>query len=262
MTSNSLFHYTDIAAIASIVKNKRMWLSNTAFLNDSQELIEGYNVLSAQLDIFIAELKSKEVEVPRGAWVIKGAFDSATEAGCDHNIFTCSFSRAANLLSQWRAYGSFAIEFSRSQLERKYNLYECVYNDDEKISKAKSILVEHSDSLSVGLDDDFEDALDVRFEKFLVFMKTAGMFKNKNFGAESEVRIIEAGYHAEEILYRACGDYLVPYIELIVPKESIVSIHIGPIANQALAEASLVSLLRSNDMLNVTIVRSDIPYRS
>lgn len=262
MISDSLYHYTDIAAVASIIKTQKIWLSNTGFLNDSQELIEGYKILSSQLDFFISDLESKQNEVPRGAWVIKGAFDSNSEVAFDHNIFTCSFSRAANLLSQWRAYGGFAIEFSRSQLERHYNLYDCFYSDDDKVRKAKAILAKHSDSLSVGLDDDQEDVLDVHFEEFLVFMKTAGMFKNKNFEAESEVRMIEAGYHAEEILYRARGDYLVPYIEMIVPKESILSIHIGPIANQALAEASLASLLRSNDMPNVNIIKSDIPYRS
>ncbi|SDU57991.1 DUF2971 domain-containing protein [Pseudomonas mandelii] len=220
MTSDSLYHYTDIAAIASIVKNKKLRLSNTGFLNDSQELIEGYRILSTQLDLFIADLVSKEVEVPRGAWIIKGAFNANAENKFDHNIYTCSFSRAANLLSQWRAYGSFAIEFSRSQLECKYNLYECIYNDDEKNGKAQSILEKHSDSLSIGLDEDPDDILDVHFEEFLDFMKTAGMFKNKYFQAESEVRMVEAGYHADEILYRARGDHLVPYMELTVPKES------------------------------------------
>ena len=36
-SDNSLFHYTDIAAVASIIKNNKLWLTNIGFLNDSQE---------------------------------------------------------------------------------------------------------------------------------------------------------------------------------------------------------------------------------
>ena len=37
----SLFHYTDIGAVASIIKNNVLWLTDSQFLNDTQELHDG-----------------------------------------------------------------------------------------------------------------------------------------------------------------------------------------------------------------------------
>ncbi|MNN83975.1 hypothetical protein D3C81_2010850 [compost metagenome] len=64
------------------------------------------------------------------------------------------------------------------------------------------------------------------------------------------------------VLHRSRGNYLVPYIELPIGSESISAIHIGPIADQSLAERSLKSLLRSCDMGHIPIYKSNIPYRA
>lgn len=39
--AETLFHYTDIGAVSSILRNKKFWLTHVEFLNDSEELHDG-----------------------------------------------------------------------------------------------------------------------------------------------------------------------------------------------------------------------------
>ena len=41
----SLFHYTNVHAVQSILSNKKIWLTDIRYLNDSQELHDGFSVL-------------------------------------------------------------------------------------------------------------------------------------------------------------------------------------------------------------------------
>jgi len=59
-----LFHYTDADAVKSIIENERLWFTDFRFLNDSQELHEGFAVLAEILndpnDALLNKFPSKE----------------------------------------------------------------------------------------------------------------------------------------------------------------------------------------------------------
>ncbi len=109
------------------------------------------------------------------------------------------------------------------------------------------------------LDIEVDEKLDP-LRKFMVDIST---LKSSHFQAESEVRMIESSdYELTGVNYRAKGDYLIPYLEKTFDLSCVKSVHIGPVADQDIAERSLYSLLRSCGLRDVPIVRSDIPYRS
>lgn len=255
----SLFHYSDIGAIASIIKNRKLWLTNIGFLNDYEEMFEGVRCIKAQYEKYdFSDFSNTGENFSKGFLI--GVLGSLS-ADIDSFVFTCSFSRASNLLSQWRGYGNFAVEFSRDVIEADYLLVECIYTQIKKNREAKRLI-----GAVVG---DFrgwnsEDHDKYQYEAAITKLKTGAVaFKNKHFEAEHEVRLIVSGVDDKSsIFHRARGDYLVPFIELPISAESITAIHIGPIANQSLAERSLKSLLKSCDMSGVPIVKSKIPYRA
>lgn len=251
---DALFHYTDIGAVASIIKNRKLWLSNAAFQNDSQEMLEGYDFLRKSIDDYGKTPDVEENNEP--FWYLQGVLAHVETSKYSHDIFTCSFSRAPDLLSQWRAYGSFAIEFSRGALSEAYKLYDCVYDASQKTKVALELMNEFflaHRQLKISGDER-------RLKALRPLIKAMGTFKSQHFEAEHEVRLIESG--AGGVLHRPRNNHLIPYIEMDFNPEAILSIHIGPVPNQDLTEASIVSLLRNNGLRDVPIVRSVIPYRS
>lgn len=255
-----LFHYTDLGAIASIVKSRKLWLTNISYLNDTDEMKNGARCLLNQYNKLAAEEdQPPERAFATGFLAVALARMNAQEA--DHSVFTCSFSRAPNLLSQWRGYGNFAVEFSRAQLEKKHRLLDCVYSDVKKRAEAKKVV----SNLVAAFNDVATNGttMEKAGEAADELSVSAGRFKNKHFSAEKEVRLVVAGAHeCSEVMYRSRGEYLVPYLEVEVSPESIAAIHIGPIADQALAERSIKSLLRSCGYIGIQVVKSDIPYRA
>ncbi len=253
----SLFHYTDINAVASILKYKKLWLTNIGYLNDSKEFHEGMSIFSKIVRGFKVDKKFAEKSD-----YIRGMLDGIINVHKvlpDVNLYTCSFSKAPDLLSQWRAYGNFAIEFSRKKIELKHSIHDCRYTLEEKEEVCRrgiDNLISHRFSLD-GRSEEFDvDPL----RKFMVDIST---LKSTHFQAESEVRmIVGSDYEMTGVNFRGRGDYLVPYLEREFDPDSVKAVHIGPIADQDIAERSLLSLLRSCGLNNVSIKRSDIPFRS
>lgn len=254
---DSLFHYTDVNAVASILRNRKLWLTNIGFLNDSKEFHDGMSILSR-----IVEELEVDYEDNDGRRRFQGYLEGIIEANNafpDRNLYTCSFSKVPNLLSQWRAYGNFAIEFSRAQMELTHAIYDCRYTAEEKEGACRNGIDALFSQKAAFLNGVGEfDITPLR--KFMLLIST---LKNSHFQAESEVRLIESSdYEMTGVNYRSRGDYLIPYLEKEFDLACIKAIHIGPVANQDLAEISIYSLLRSCGLREIPIVRSDIPFRS
>ncbi|MEW4951464.1 DUF2971 domain-containing protein [Pseudomonas asiatica] len=252
---DSLFHYTDINAVCSIVKNRKIWLTNVGFLNDSREFHDGMSVVADILNTYDLENFSS-IEQAKKVGYLKGLTD-AYKVLPDVNMYTCSFSRAPNLLSQWRAYGNFAIEFSRLALEKVGALYDCCYMPKEKeeiCRRSFELLAERQSRKPIGEYDP---------EPLRDFMLGLLALKNMHFREEHEVRMVDtATYEMTEVKFRSRGDFLIPYLEKEFGDNCIKALHIGPIANQDLAKRSLDLLLRSCGLRDLPVYLSDIPFRS
>jgi hypothetical protein len=272
--SGSLFHYTDIGAVRAILENCELWLTDLRFLNDAQELNDGV--------VFILDALGKERKDFNGLGehfddavkLLTSSFDDHISVWIDDEpTFVCSFSEAGDQLSQWRAYGGYAIEFDRAALSADLELFDCVYDRVKKIDIAEDLV----DQSIHGLAADFKlydgsagpDSLDFLYS----LVRTASTFKNESFYEEREVRsIIDMEIPSKNLKFRQRGNILIPYMVASFSLECVKAIHIGPMRDQDLAYTSLralvSSLLRSHVAdgggveHEIAIIKSAIPYRS
>lgn len=271
----ALYHYTDVNAVKSILENRKLWLTDIRFLNDSSEFHDGIAYFrkalkSPKKGLFSNPKYADEaIEYLANSLSEKVGFRLAEEP-----LFTCSFSRSDDLLSQWRAYGAYAVEFDEHLLlESLEKLVECRYVDDDKtniasheltnaISKVSRSMERHNGCLG-------EDAIDA----LIHLVNVAASFKNHGFHEERELRVIRTIDSREEsIRFRAKGNRLIPYIEVEISLDCIKSICLGPMPEQGLAEASMRMFARhiekkwqfdsSNVEYELNVTASPIPYRS
>lgn len=266
----SLFHYTDAYAAMSILEKQQIWMTDIRFLNDSQEFHDGVgfvqraigkiatddqrpHMITARqylnglnIELFVRELKQK----PK---------------------FLCSFSQVGDLLSQWRSYGDYAVEFDRLELSKYLNLFDCVYSEEQKHKQADEKVGEIFANFASGARahaiperGSVEFAQDKLVSQCLIF-------KSTYFDEEREVRsTVTKETFSEDINYRVKGGILIPYVPYEFPLYCIKSIHIGPMANQQLAKESMqmfidqllaVSRKKVPHHFKIDVICSAIPYR-
>ncbi|WP_321837878.1 DUF2971 domain-containing protein [Pseudomonas kulmbachensis] len=271
--ADSLFHYTDVGAVKSIIEKKELWLTDIRFLNDSQELNDGV--------VFVLDALSKmKVEVEGGAHVrqaideLINAFDNHISSWIDNQpTFVCSFSKSGDQLSQWRAYGSYAIEFDRDMLDGGVGLFDCIYDTDKK---KRDAVIEVDQSVR-GLAEDLQMFGEKLPDESLVHLsrlvRIASAFKDQSFYEESEVRCsLDVSIPDSRLKFRQRGSLLIPYTAVEFPYECIKAIHIGPLRDQDLAYTAMKAFvsnmhfefLERGEVLphEIKIVKSNIPYRA
>lgn len=270
-----LFHYTDVYAVKSILENRKLWLTDVRFLNDSTEMKEGFDFLMKYLAHQITRHPGSEMLRAAMSYIEK-VVDQRKDYGLDRRpVFVSSFSLAGDLLSQWRAYGNYAIEFDSDAMAEKVS--QCIYGHEEKILEAPIPAI--NQVMEIGrsilsndgyIDQDGQESL-------AEFIGLAATLKNESFSEEKECRIImghdvdpevEDGY---EVKYRPRGDILIPYLELEFDLECIRSIVIGPMRDQELAYASMRAFVSkvANDEFktnsayfgDIKVTKSMIPFR-
>lgn len=258
----SLFHYTDIHAVQSILTNREFWFTHINFMNDKEELKTGLAEIISWLKIY--ELVGYEGALKNKAFdFINEQFQhSAKNPDSGYALFSCSFSCSENSLSQWRAYGKFAIELDRSVLDGEFDLYDCVYTEGEKYSAAH--LLGNKVVEEIANDFTADGAVGANgLAEYGRLLIEAAKFKNAHFGEEQEVRAVSPEYlDSDDVSFRAKSDYLVPYVKKKFDIKAVKAIHVGPTPNQDMSEKSLKALLVSLGLAYIPIVLSDIPFRS
>lgn len=261
-SNGNLFHYTDISAVKSILQNKELWLTHMEFMNDRDELQSGINQILEWVNNLDLIGFSKPHQTQAFEF-LKSSYEGHANFGyAEFPLFSCSFSRADNLLSQWRAYGSFAIEFYREGLENDFNLVDCIYEKKEKLCAVDELARNVLESISSDIINEGEIGLPGHFE-YSKLVTEASKFKNEHFAEEQEVRIVSPkSIKSGEVQFRSKSGILIPYLIKKFDITAIKSIHIGPSVDQELAEKSLRALLMSLELERISIHKSNIPYRS
>jgi hypothetical protein len=258
----SLFHYSDIRAVQSILTNREFWFTHMDFLNDKEELQTGLAEILKWLEIyelvgFDGASKNKALD-----FISEQFQHSAKNPDAGYALFTCSFSKSENSLGQWRAYGKFAIELDRAVLADDFELYDCIYTQEDKHSAATLLGNGVVDGLSQDITTDGAVGPNglAQYGRLLI---EAAKFKNEHFKEEREVRAVFPAYlELDDVFFRDKADYLVPYIKMKFDIKAVKAIHVGPTPNQDMAEKSLKALLLSLDLAQIPIVLSNIPFRS
>jgi Protein of unknown function (DUF2971) len=92
---NTLYHYTSLEALVSIVQSKRLRASAIRFLNDTSEAM--------RLKEDVVGILRKRASSSEDQEILKTLID-ALDPGPKQSLFVASLSEKSDLLSQWRAY--------------------------------------------------------------------------------------------------------------------------------------------------------------
>jgi hypothetical protein len=260
-----LWHYTSLDVLKNILSNDvpTFWLSEIRYLNDEGEYKYG-------LDIFISEINTmrnkKSFDSPEHS-MLNQIETHLKDNNFIKNIFILSLSEEKDLLSQWRAYTpnglGTAIGLSNDFVFNKmitdkngdYEsgsligdfLYPVIYEKNQQTEYAKLIIekcLSHWDS---------PESISRIMREYIPFIK------HPAFSEEKEWRIVVPD-EITATYFRAAKNYLVPYIEYSVKKESIKKINIGPNPEFNLCELSINMYLKKKGV-DAKITHSKIPYR-
>ena len=272
----SLYHYTDVQALHSILETQKIRLTDIRYLNDSQELHDGLNILTEQLKVPIPGIFSNFDYKDKAIDYIRSALEEHISFGTEEEpVFVFSLSSKSDVLSQWRAYGPYAIEFDKDVLRGEVNsLEQCIYESEKKTGKAKINVTNAITTVSQDMAENNGCLSPVGIDSLIKLVTDAAKFKNKGFIEEEESRIIMPANDSEypnNIKYRPRDNLLIPYIELEISLDYIKSIQVGPMKNQDLAFTSMKAFVErikrnwqidsGNVEYELSITRSDIPYR-
>lgn len=279
-----LCHYTNLNGLHGIITSKSIWATNYSFLNDLEEFNYGLCCLENFLNGPPSEehLSSWRAHLSKVMDYIK--------ANDLPEIYSTSFCKSKDLLSQWRGYGQqgvcvvFDIKLMNDIGWWNYNSFnttsgqensiiprfELYYNDVEYLEKGteweffsrtlNKIMKNYQgfyerQPLSDGIDEGLRARL---FGLIVPFIKTF------SFREEGEFRLAALQVNNKSDIKFRCGNgLLIPYVELSVQENilPITEVVIGPGVNSALVEKGVRMLLDNNGYNNIKISRSSIPYR-
>lgn len=271
----SLFHYTNVESVHSILTHKKLWLTDVRFSNDSQELRDGINKLTEALKNPMPGFFANREYIHVSIEYLQRKFSDDPNLGLEEEpVFVFSFTSAENILSQWRAYGSYAIEFDEKLLQKFIPpLRRCVYDEADKNSQAINAITNALVAISQGMAGSAEfDATSVT--SLYELIELAATFKHQGFEEEKEVRIItQARVWDDSVKYRPKGNRLIPYREVDISLDCIKSIHVGPMNEQELAYTAMAAFVKKieinwqaagskNLRFSLGVKKSSIPYRA
>ncbi|WP_454296810.1 DUF2971 domain-containing protein [Salana multivorans] len=272
----TLFHYTDANGVIGIMTRRLpnrgadiggvLWATATPFLNDASEIGFAFEIAAEY-----AEELAVDAEPKIAAGLQRFAtrpLSYANRAG----TYVVSFSEDGDLLSQWRAYGDYAVAFDYDALvnrlepewdwdRRGWRLRKCIYDPEHERRVVRNAVLR-------GLRDDAikDDPDDVPTCVANAVMLVAATIKNPAFREEREWRLVLQSRDPERQKVRAGRYGIVAYTEVGLPwpeaQQVAPAVVVGPCANQDVAAAGAEALgwYGANVVQSFTVVRSSIPY--
>jgi Protein of unknown function (DUF2971) len=272
-SGQKLCHYTSLEGAIGIISSGDLWLANSRYSNDDEELNYGHRLVETVLDELDINAKT---DPPRLDWLRR--LRAQVRAAHGDQVYICCFCEKDNLLSQWRGYaengGGVSIEFDPNGFmavagpDCAYGLMRLwkVFYDREQQRK---IIRDSIDYTYWPVSNDDER---IRFivDALQFFMPT---FKNGDFREEQERRLIFTPYPTAlpKPKFRTRRALLVPYFslrELSEPgglgsgfKLPVNGVLVGPGLHRALNVESSRMMLAKHGYLDVPVQSSTTPYR-
>ncbi|BBS37447.1 hypothetical protein WP5S18E01_22940 [Enterobacter cloacae] len=282
--NNTLCHYTDLTGLIGIIGSGSFWATNLAFMNDKSELVHG-------LDCAKKAIRFMQPSPLFSDWSqdFTDAIDRIKERDIN-DIFTVSFCRNPDLLSQWRGYGKaqgvslvldqtllvnrFEAFIKREntkpdkgmRLDHYYMINDSVtYNRPEETFELKNKLQSHIDGYAQFVEEVGTDAPDQFAYLQHMISQVAPFFKHSGFSEEEEYRIVIRTLCGDnKIKFRTNDKMIIPYIPILLTGENklpLREIKVGPCEDFTLVRKGIELLLTVNGYSDVNITLSTIPYR-
>lgn len=251
---NDIFHYTSSNALKSILFENEyvtLWASGYRLLNDTtegtyisevykkacEELFKSHKIGKKFLNVILkAQLSDKTLF----SFTDRQTYTSKIEE-CDQ--YVACFSTKGDHLPMWNyycknnTYEAFNIGFYPNVIVQyltelfankhiNVHISHVIYKATEQKRLIKKVLLELNEFYPKIDDKTIIDVLCDRLFKWKL------LFKSIKFEHENEVRIIiDVAKDKENIVvkYRTYKGYIIPYIELEIPKNAVASVGLGPL---------------------------------
>jgi hypothetical protein len=262
---DTLFHYTTAAGLLGILDTSALWATDLRFLNDAQEAVYAR-------DLFVEAMRS--LDNPALEPEFAGYKDLVARELNSPNfpVYVTCFCESGDLLNQWRAYGSdhgYAIEVKADALktavqqiagespEASLSLMQVRYGRDAATDVVSTAMRNMSEDTNLG-----HYGVHAHFMALRLTAMLAGV-KHPGFQEEQEWRVVAAfEWEAPKIVrFRSTPMAIVPYIEIPLLKDAIVTIRVGPGQHVDVREAGVRRLLRKVDC-DVPVIHSEVPLRT
>ncbi len=200
----TLYHYTSLDALVSIVSHGTLRFTDYRYLNDSSEfsLFQSYSrVISEQFDKYLSVLPIVNADLPIRPCYVCDNYASRYFGEASRRLEVANFlgvfclSRAKDDLSQWRAYAGnpvgVALQFDRERLGAialpyGYQIVDCTYSIEDFRSYHE--LQNRLESLSADVYCDTPETIAEVDGAWLLTL--AGSLKDEAFISEKEVRVV------------------------------------------------------------------------
>lgn len=255
-SDNTLFHYSNIDALHSIVESKTLRATNVYYLNDSEEIHYAKK-------LFIESLASTELPKEYIKQLIEWINHFLKDV---HHIFTISFCVDGDKLSQWRGYSihnkgvsmGFSKEFLK-KLDSDFILEKCIYDKESQLklitelikttySQVIKTLTSSDPLVPTVVGDEGQELFDLFTQEIKPnLLKTFCKIKPPHFSEEEEYRLISKyfeSYNDTRIKFRPGKTTLIPFIEIDLtdpssPTELFTQVITGPSSNLELKHQSI-----------------------
>jgi hypothetical protein len=224
-----LFHYTTLAGMQGILRNRNLWLGHITSFNDPNELQYGQQIVFDVINEFMRQENDSAVRTFLGEILV----NSRVFGKSVHHAFVVCFCESGSLLSQWRGYAgrgdgySLGFEFSdATRISSSVNELEegtipffrkVIYSLEEQRKLVESYLREVANAAREELGmrmGNVPHSTIMSFHATNTIFDMVLCFKNPAFAEEKEWRLIRVtmdSHQPEGVQFRESAGGLVPY---------------------------------------------------
>ncbi len=244
-----LYHYTKCKSVQSILKTGVLYATRSSFLNDTNEMA---------YIIEVAKKMLKDVKNQDYVCLLDQQIVATMEDFARTDIFVISFSINPDDITLWAEFGEstgYNIAFDAKSLIRGINAHNSIYCHGHVIydEKKQKDLIYHllTEVIASKVGKPFETIMDEELRhpgspdfkalstKFRSLMGVYAMFfKQKEFAAEQEYRIVFKNPNKSQICFREQDGFLLPYIKIRISEGKL------PIRGMTVAPKNHVDLAR------------------
>lgn len=288
VTPLPLFHYTDCNGLLGIVRERQVWATHYAHVNDAEEVVAGERIVDGVAERMLA----KTVRNTPARWLLENfvklhKFDGQCLTKIT-GVYVASFSDQGNQLSQWREYAAggtgYSIGFRDFRLPNDDSvdadlallLMKCEYDHEnfaQTIEQALSDVAIGFEAYVNAYGTDVNSLSAFTLQAVSIALRRVTLqipgLKNRHFEEEREWRLVAIpmrGRAHKIVQYRSGPNGIVPYLPIDLAEDGkllkLEKVYVGPRQDVDAGVNAAIAFLSSRGYDGKRLVEhSRIPYR-